>query len=101
MGKILVMLGSAAILVVLAAGTYSYFARRVEAFGAVSTTVPNELYSERVVAENGFSVEVLVDRRPVPEYAGRGRQFVEALENAAYELRIHKQLRTRLPVALS
>ena len=80
--KVLVMLGSAALLVVLAAGTYSYFARSVEAFGAVSTAVPNELYSERVVAENGFSIEVLVDGRPVPEYTGRGRQYVEALENA-------------------
>src|SRR2546422_4008838 len=99
--KILVMLGSAAILVVLAAGTYSYFARSVEAFGAVSTAVPNELYSERVVAENGFSVEVLVDGRPVPEYAGRGRQYVEALENAEYELRIHNPLGTRVAVALS
>src|SRR2546422_5989267 len=101
MGKILVMLGSAAILVVLAAGTYSYFARSVEAFGAVSTAVPNELYSERVVAENGFSVEVLVDGRPVPEYAGRGRRYVEAFENAEYELRIHNPLGTRVAVALS
>src|SRR5437773_2587449 len=101
MGKILVMLGSAAILVVLAAGTYSYFARSVEAFGAVSTAVPNELYSERVVAENGFSVEVLVDGRLVPEYAGGGRRYVEALENAEYELRIHNPLGTRVAVALS
>src|SRR5207249_10061960 len=99
--KILVMLGSAAILVVLAAGTYSYFARSVEAFGAVSTAVPNELYSERVVAENGFSVEVLVDGRPVPEYAGRGRQYVEALENAEYELRIHNPTGSRVAVALA
>src|SRR5207249_4965724 len=101
MGKILVMLGSAAILVVLAAGTYSYFARSVEAFGAVSTAVPNELYSERVVAENGFSVEVLVDGRPLGEYAARGRRYVEALENAEYELRIHNPLGTRVAVALS
>ncbi len=99
--KILVMLGSAAILVVLGAGTYGYFARSVEAFGAVSTAVPNELYSERVVAENGFLVEVLVDGRPVPEYAGRGRRYVEALENAEYELRIHNPLNTRVAVALS
>src|SRR5437763_4909177 len=101
MGKILVMLGSAAILVVLAAGTYSYFARSVEAFGAVSTAVPNELYSEPAVAESGFSVEVLVDGRPVPEYATRGRQYVEALQNAEYELRIHNPLGSRVAVALA
>src|SRR5437899_3147810 len=99
--KILVMLGSAAILAVLVAGNYNYFARGVEAFGAVRTAVPNELYSERVVAENGFSVEVLVDGRPVPEYAGRGRRYVEAFENAEYELRIHNPLGTRVAVALS
>ena len=99
--KILVMLGSAAILMVLAAGTYSYFARSVEAFGTVHTAVPNEFYSEPAVAESGFSVEVLVDGRPVPEYATRGRQYVEALENAEYELRIHNPLGTRVAVALS
>ena len=50
--KILVMLGSAGILAVL--GTYSYFARSVEAFGAVNTAVPNEPYSEPAIAEIGF-----------------------------------------------
>src|SRR5437773_4318941 len=99
--KMLVMLGSAGILAVLTAGTYGYFARSVEAFGTVNTAVPNELYSEPVIAENGFSVEVLVDGRPVPEYAARGRQYVEALENAEYELRIHNPLGSRVAVALS
>src|SRR5437588_9848474 len=95
------MLGSAGILAVLTAGTYGYFARSVEAFGTVNTAVPNELYSEPVIAENGFSVEVLVDGRPVPEYAARGRQYVEALENAEYELRIHNPTASRVAVALS
>ena len=99
--KTLLMFGSAAILVVLAAGTYSYFVRSVEAFGAVNTAVLNEFYSDPVVAENGFLVEVLVDGRPVPEYAGRGRRYVEALENAEYELRIHNPLGARVAVALS
>src|SRR5205823_10458468 len=99
--KMLVMLGSAGILAVLTAGTYGYFARSVEAFGTVRTAVPNELYSEPVIAENGFSVEVLVDGRPVPEYAARGRQYIEALENGEYELRIHNPLGTRVAVALS
>src|SRR5207253_10391431 len=80
---------------------YGYFARSVEAFGAIRTAVPNELYSEPVIAENGFSVEVLVDGRPVPEYAARGRQYVEAFENAEYELRIHNPLGTRVEMALS
>src|ERR1043166_8742179 len=99
--RILVMLGSVGILVVLAAGSYSYFARSVEAFGTVNSAAPNELYSEPVIAENGFSVEVLVDGRPVPDYAAHGRQYVEAFENAEYELRIHNPLGARVAVALS
>src|SRR5205823_12686727 len=99
--KMLVMLGSAGILAVLTAGTYGYFARSVEAFGTVNTAVPNELYSEPVIAENGFSVEVLVDGRPVPEYAARGRRYIEAFEGAEYELRIHNPLSVRVAVALS
>jgi hypothetical protein len=59
------------------------------------------LYSESAVAENGFSVEVLVDGRPLGEYAARGRRYIEALENAEYELRIHNPLATRVAVALS
>lgn len=98
--KILGMLGSAAILVVLFAGMYSYFARSVEANG-LDTEVVKELSSEALMAANGFSVEVLVDGRPVPEYAGRGRQYVEAFENAEYELRIHNPLAMRVAVALS
>ena len=98
--KILVMLGLATILAVLAVGTYSYFARSVEANGLV-TRVVKELSAEPVIAENGFSVEVLVDGRPIPEYATRGRQYVEALENAEYELRIHNSLGVRVAVALS
>src|SRR5438046_7168989 len=99
--KILVTLGSAGILAVLTAGTYGYFARSVEAFGAVNTAVPNELYSEPAIAENGFLVEVLVDGRPVPEYAARGRQYVEAFENAECELRSHNPLGTRYGLALA
>jgi hypothetical protein len=60
-----------------------------------------EFYSEPVVAENGFSVEVLVDGGRLNEYAARGRRYVEALENAEYELRIHNPLGTRVAVALS
>ena len=43
----------------------------------------------------------MVDGRPVPEYAARGRQYVEAFENAEYELRIHNPLGARVAVALS
>jgi len=56
---------------------------------------------DTVAAENGFSVEVLVDGVPTTEYAARGRRYIEALENAEYELRIHNPTSSRVAVALS
>lgn len=78
-----------------------YGSRKVQAFTASAEPMIDETYSEPVVAENGFSVEVLFDGRPVPEYAARGRRYVEALENAEYELRIHNPSGARVAVALS
>ena len=60
-----------------------------------------EFNAEPVVAENGFEVEVLVDGRPLAEYAARGRRYIEALENAEYEVRIHNPQGARVAVALS
>ena len=48
-----------------------------------------------------FEVQVLVDGRPLEEYAARGRTYVEALEGAEYELRIRNPLPVRVAVALS
>jgi hypothetical protein len=44
---------------------------------------------------------VLVDGRPLEEYAARGRRYVEAIEGAEYEVRIHNPLPVRVGVALS
>ena len=56
---------------------------------------------ETVAASNGFSVEVVVDGMPSAEYAARGRSYIEALENAEYEVRIHNPTGYRVAVALS
>jgi hypothetical protein len=56
---------------------------------------------EQVAADNGFSVQILVDGRPTAEYASRGRRYIEALENAEYELRIHNPTGSRVAVALA
>lgn len=42
-----------------------------------------------------------MDGMSLPEYYARGRQYVEALENAEYELRIRNPLGVRVAVALS
>ena len=57
--------------------------------------------TEVVAAENGFSVEVLIYGAPVTEYAARGRRYIEALENAEYDLRIRNPSSSRVAVALS
>lgn len=87
---------------VLAGLALRYGSQNVQAFKAAepeSTT--DEFYSEPVATENGFEVEVLVDGRPLAEYAARGRRYIEALENAEYEVRIHNPFGTRVAVALS
>jgi hypothetical protein len=56
---------------------------------------------EPVVDDNGFTVEVLIGGRSAPEYFARGRRYIEALENAEYELRIHNPTASRVAVALS
>lgn len=56
---------------------------------------------EPVATDGGFDVEVLVDGRPLEEYAARGRRYVEALANEEYEIRVHNPLGVRVAVALS
>jgi hypothetical protein len=56
---------------------------------------------EPVADDNGFSVEVIIDGHQTSEYFARGRRYIEALENAEYELRIHNPTGSRVAVALS
>ena len=66
-----------------------------------TTTAPAESAVEPVAEVNGFSVEVLIDGRRTTEYAARGRRYIEALERAEYELRIHNPTGNRVAVALA
>jgi hypothetical protein len=93
-------LGVMMVLVIAGAGL-KYGSHTVQAVNAEARGASEEFYSDPVVAENGFSVEVLVDGRPLAEYAARGRRYVEALENAEYELRIHNPAGSRVAVALA
>ncbi len=87
-------------LLLLTGLTLRYGSPTVKAYKGVDLETA-EFDSEPIVAEDGFSIEVLVDGRPVPEYAGRGRHYVEALENAEYEVRVHNPTGSRVAVALS
>ena len=75
--------------------------RTAQAFAAPQTETTGDQAMMMPATENGFSVEVLVDGRLVPEYAARGRRYVEALQDAEYELRIHNPTSSRVAVALS
>ena len=58
-------------------------------------------YREPVDVARGFEVQILVDGRPLEEYDGRGKSYVEALDGAEYEVRIRNPLPYRVAVALS
>lgn len=48
-----------------------------------------------------YSIEVLVDGRARPEYASRGRTYVEALPQREYAIRLTNRTSQRIAVALS
>jgi hypothetical protein len=86
-------------LVLLAGAVMEYGSRNVLA--GYITNASAELAVEPVAEVNGFSVEVLIDGRGTTEYAARGRRYIEALERAEYELRIHNPTANRVAVALA
>jgi hypothetical protein len=65
-----------------------------EAFGVVDT-------AHQIVAERRFDLQILVNGRQLDEYYARGRNYVEAIEGAEYEVRIRNPLPIRVAVALS
>jgi len=50
---------------------------------------------------SSFELEVLVNGRPLDEYYGRGRTYIEAIQGAEYELRVRNSSPDRVAVALS
>jgi hypothetical protein len=50
---------------------------------------------------DGFSMSVLVDGRAAPEYAGRGRIYIEALKGKEFVIRLSNPTSERVAVALS
>ncbi|HMG76696.1 MAG TPA: hypothetical protein VK582_24680 [Pyrinomonadaceae bacterium] len=99
--KVLTIIGLTMAFVVLTGFAVRYGSRSAQATSGEASMVELEAYPETVAAENGFSIEVLVDGRPLAEYAARGRRYVEALENAEYEVRVHNPTGSRVAVALA
>jgi hypothetical protein len=85
-------------LALLAVSAFIFSNAKTEA--AVSGAVA-DVGGQRVLPERSFEVQILVDGRPLEEYAARGKTYVEALAGAEYEVRIWNPLPYRVAVALS
>jgi hypothetical protein len=94
--RIVVLLGCAG-LALLAVSAFAFSKWPTEA--ANSEIAPQ--YRQPVYPEAGFDVQVLVNGRPLDEYVARGKNYVEAIAGAEYELRIRNPLPYRVAVALS
>jgi len=75
-------------------------------YGSPRAAAEAEIYSQPLALEppasdGGFSVEVLINGVPAAEYAASGRRYIEAFENAEYELRIRNPSASRVAVALA
>ena len=97
--KALSAFGAVLAAVTLIAAIFSYgWSTRAAADGEIYS---QPLEVEPAVIDGGFSVEVLINGMPATEYAARGRRYIEAFENAEYELRIHNPSPSRVAVALA
>jgi hypothetical protein len=85
--------------VALIIGGASIFSQAKTAADTVRSDVSAPV--ERVVANQAFDVQILVDGRPLAEYYARGRSYVEAIQGAEYSVRIRNPLPFRVAVALS
>jgi hypothetical protein len=101
MSKKLAVLVAVIAFAVLAVYVAGYGSRKAAAAEGEVSVPSLDSSADGAVAENGFSVEVLIDGASRTEYAARGHRYVEALENAEYELRIHNPTASRVAVALS
>lgn len=76
-------------------------AGRTESADAAVGALAGEAQGRNIAPEREFDVAILVDGRPLQEYAARGRRYVEAHEGAEYEIRIRNPHPFRVAVALS
>jgi hypothetical protein len=88
-------------LALIIVGAFVFLNVRTEAATPEPVSGPVGEKAAVVNYERGFEVEILVDGRPLQEYAATGRSYVEALAGAEYEVRVRNPLPYRVAVALS
>lgn len=99
--KVLVSFGVGLSCLLVVTGTVINYASRSVLAGYATVSLTPETPVEPVAEVNGFLVEVLIGGSRATEYVARGRRYIEALENAEYELRIHNPTGSRVAVALA
>lgn len=99
MKKMLVILLVAAVLPAALAAVL--LSRSTEAAPGPATEPAEAAQGRVLIREREFEIEVLVDGRPLQEYAARGRRYIEAYEGAEYEIRVRNPYPYRVAVALS
>ena len=85
------------------AGVFIFSARTSAApnLEVPSIVIEDQSPERPVTRQRDFDVQVLVDGRPLEEYAARGRTYVQAIEGREYELRVRNPFPFRVAVALS
>lgn len=74
---------------------------RTEAAVAAAAVLESGAQGRNIAPQREFDVAILVDGRPLYEYAARGKRYVEAHEGAEYEIQIRNPYPFRVAVALS
>src|SRR3989442_852466 len=98
------LLLAGAVLSTFLAGAYLLAAgETIAAPNAFVANISTDLQSSErpVISRSEVEVQVLVDGRPLEQYAARGRAYVQAIEGSEYELRVHNPFPFRVAVALS
>ena len=55
----------------------------------------------QAATSGGYSMEILVDGRPLAEYLARGTHYIEAVEGREYSIRLRNRTGRRVAVALA
>lgn len=99
MNRIRVLTVTAFILTILLATGTAFWLRHANAASVQDSTSDRSTSPRRLYS--GFQMEVLVNGRPLTEYYARGRTYVEAINQAEYEIRLRNSSPDRVAVALS
>jgi hypothetical protein len=97
--RTLTILGCAGV-ALMALSAFIFSNSRTEAAMSGAVAAVSEV-GQRPIYERSFEMQILVNGRPLEEYAARGKSYVEAMAGAEYEVRLRNPLPYRMAVALS